>query len=268
MDRPGEKIEMSDRQEGSINPLGSEPSVVAIIPARLAATRLPDKPLAMLGGKTMIQRVWERARAASCLADVLIATPDRRILEVVQAFGGRAVMTSDRHRTGTDRLAEAAEGLDADIIVNIQGDEPLIDPATIERAVQPLLDDPALPMSSLMCPCPEEERDNPATVKVVTSASGDALYFSRFPIPYPRSGESGAPTMQHIGLYAYRRDFLLTFAGLAPTPLEQAESLEQLRALEHGYRIRMVGVERAPLSVDTPEDLARVGAIIEAASGN
>src|SRR5437868_287388 len=158
--------------------------VIAIIPARLAATRLPDKPLAVIAGKTMIQRVWERAREAACLSDVLIATPDRAIYEVVESFGGRAVMTSDTHRSGTDRLAEAAADLDADIIVNIQGDEPLIDPATIEQAVQPLLDDPELPMSSLMCLCPVEERDNPATVKVVAGLSGDALYFSRSRVPF------------------------------------------------------------------------------------
>ena len=237
--------------------------IVGIIPARLAATRLPDKPLAMICGKTMIERVWQRALQAECLAEVLIATPDRAICETVEAFGGRAVMTSDRHRSGTDRLAEAAADLDADIIVNIQGDEPLIDPATIECSVQPLLEDPSLPMSSLMCSCPAEERENPATVKVVTDSVGDALYFSRSRIPYPRNPYGGAEVVQHIGLYAYRREFLLTFASLPPTPLEMTESLEQLRALEHGYRIRMVRVESAPLSVDTPEDLARVAAIIE-----
>jgi 3-deoxy-manno-octulosonate cytidylyltransferase (CMP-KDO synthetase) len=235
---------------------------VGIIPARLAATRLPDKPLAIIAGKTMIQRVWERAKDAPSLSEVLVATPDRAIFDAVAAFGGRAVMTSDRHRSGTDRLAEAARNLDADIIVNIQGDEPLIDPSAIECAVRPLLEDPELPMSSLMCPCPLEERDNPATVKVVTDQAGNALYFSRSRIPFPRTEEAGAEVMQHIGLYAYRRGFLLTFAGLSPTPLERTESLEQLRAVEHGYRIRMARVEYAPLSVDTPEDLARVTAIL------
>ena len=235
---------------------------VGIIPARLAATRLPDKPLADICGKPMIQRVWERARAAACLNDVLVATPDRAIFKAVQAFGGKAVMTSNLHRSGTDRLAEAAANLDAEIVVNIQGDEPLIDPATIERAVQPLLEDHSLPMSSLMCPCPAEEWENPATVKVVTAFSGDALYFSRARVPFPRTEEGGAQVMQHIGLYAYRRDFLLAFSHLAPTPLEMTESLEQLRALENGYRIRMVQVDSAPLSVDTPDDLARVSEII------
>ncbi len=234
--------------------------VIAIIPARLAATRLPDKPLLDIAGKTMIQRVWERARQAAGVEAVYVATPDDRIREAVEAFGGIALMTSHAHRSGTDRLAEAAAELDADIIVNIQGDEPLIEASAIERAMEPLLTDSDLPMSSLMCPCPEEELDNPATVKVVAALNGDALYFSRARIPFPRSAES-AGVMQHIGLYAYRLDFLLDFPKLSPTPLEKAESLEQLRALEHGYRIRMAEVERAPLSVDTPEDLVKVRAI-------
>lgn len=231
--------------------------VIGIIPARLAATRLPDKPLLDICGKTMIQRVWERARAATLLEEVLVATPDEAIHRAVQSFGGRAVMTSATHRSGTDRLAEAAAGLDAEIIVNIQGDEPLIDPRSIERAAEPLLADPALEMSSLMCVCPAEERDNPATVKVVCDRQGNALYFSRARIPHERV-EAAVPVMQHIGLYAYRRGFLLRFPHLEPTPLERTESLEQLRALENGVRIRMVRVEQAPLSVDTPEDLERV----------
>src|SRR5437588_9009747 len=153
--------------------------VIGIIPARLAATRLPDKPLLDICGKPMIQRVWERAQMSACLDDVLIATPDERIRAVVEGFGGRAVMTSDIHRSGTDRLAEAATKLDAEIIVNIQGDEPLIEPDSIERAVGPLLGDRALMMSSLMCPCPEEDIDNPACVKVVCDHAGNAMYFSR-----------------------------------------------------------------------------------------
>jgi 3-deoxy-manno-octulosonate cytidylyltransferase (CMP-KDO synthetase) len=235
--------------------------VVGVIPARLAATRLPDKPLLDIAGKPMIQRVWERAKAAACLDDLLVATPDREICEAVQGFGGRAVMTSDCHRSGTDRIAEVAGSLVAEIFANIQGDEPLIEPEAIDRVVAPLLANPALAMSSLMCRCPPEERDNPATVKVVCDMEGNALYFSRSRIPFPRSAATGVPVMQHIGLYAYRRDFLLTFSQLAPTPLEQTESLEQLRALEHGYGIRMAAVERAPLSVDTPEDLERVRAL-------
>jgi 3-deoxy-manno-octulosonate cytidylyltransferase (CMP-KDO synthetase) len=234
--------------------------VTGIIPARLAAVRLPDKPLLDIAGKPMIQWVWERARQAACLDDLLVATPDEAIRNVVEGFGGKAVMTSPLHRSGTDRLAEAAANLDTEIIVNIQGDEPLIEPQVIEQAVAPLLADPALPMSSLMCVCPESELNAPSTVKVVHDRHNNALYFSRARIPFQR-GETAAPVMQHVGLYAYRREFLLTFASLPPTPLEQTESLEQLRALEHGFTIRMVRVEKAPLSVDTPEDLAGVRAI-------
>ncbi|MGC8666773.1 MAG: 3-deoxy-manno-octulosonate cytidylyltransferase [Chthonomonadales bacterium] len=235
--------------------------VIGMIPARLAATRLPNKPLLDIEGKPMVQRVWERAKSASSLYEVIVVTPDDRIREAVEAFGGRVIMTAHHHRSGTDRLAEAASTIEADIIVNIQGDEPLIHPADIDAAVQPLMDDASLQMTSLMCPCPDEDRSNPATVKVVCNLNGDALYFSRARIPFTRN-DPGAPVMQHIGLYAYRRDFLLTFASLPPTPLEQTEALEQLRALEHGYRIRMVRVPRAPLSVDTPNDLARVRAIV------
>jgi len=236
--------------------------VIGIIPARLAAVRLPNKPLLDIAGKPMIQRVWERSRAAAGLHDLLVATPDPEIVAAVEAFGGSAVLTSDRHRSGTDRLAEAAANLEeAEIIVNIQGDEPLIEADCIDRAIAPLRVDRRLPMTSLMCPCPPEELDNPATVKVVCDRAGEALYFSRARIPFPRNPEGRAIVMQHIGLYAYRRDFLLRFAALPPTPLEQTESLEQLRVLEHGYSIRMVEVARAPLSVDTPDDLERVRAM-------
>lgn len=236
--------------------------IIGIVPARLAAVRLPNKPLLDICGKPMIQRVWERVRMARCLEDVIVATPDEAIAAAVEAFGGRAAMTSAEHRSGTDRLAEVARGLDVEIVVNIQGDEPLIDPAAIDAAVQPLLDDPALQMTSLMCVCPAEEIVNPATVKVVTDPRGRALYFSRATIPYRRNAESALPVMQHIGLYAYRRDFLLTFASLPPTPLEMTESLEQLRAIENGHVIQMVQVPRAPLSVDTQEDLDRVRRIV------
>lgn len=231
---------------------------IGLIPARMAATRLPGKPLIEISGKPMIQHAWERARQATALSDVLVATPDDEIRRAVEGFGGHAIMTSDRHRSGTDRVAEAAHGLDAEIIVNIQGDEPLIDPAYIDAAIAPLAADPSLPMSSLMCACPEEDLDNPACVKVVVALSGDALYFSRARIPFERSAEGGTGVRQHIGLYAYRRDFLAEFARLPATPLERTESLEQLRAIEHGFRIRMVAVLNAPLSVDTPEDLSRV----------
>ncbi len=234
--------------------------IVGLIPARLAATRFPDKPLIDIAGKTMIQHVWERVQRAPSLTESAVATPDERIARVVEGFGGRAILTAHTHRSGTDRLAEAAAKLQLgseDIVVNIQGDEPLLEAEGIEAVVALLRDDPALPMASLMCPCPAIDLDNPACVKVVTAQNGDALYFSRALIPFARNAML-APVMQHVGLYAYRGDFLRAFAALPPTPLEQTESLEQLRALEHGYRIRMARVEEAPIGVDTPEDVERV----------
>ena len=236
--------------------------VVVLIPARLAATRLPNKPLVDIAGQPMIYHVWKRASDAADVAQVAVATPDAEIARAVEGFGGVALLTSAAHRSGTDRLAEAANLLglsDFDIVVNVQGDEPLIEPTAIARVFAPLRADPALPMASLMCPCPAQDRDNPDCVKVVCAQSGDALYFSRARLPFPRrAAEAPAEVMQHIGLYAYRRDFLARFAALPPSPLEQTESLEQLRVLENGYRIRMVRVESAPIGVDTPDDLERV----------
>jgi 3-deoxy-manno-octulosonate cytidylyltransferase (CMP-KDO synthetase) len=253
--------------------------VVAIIPARYAATRLPGKPLVEIAGRPMILPVVERALAAPSINRVIVATDDERVLRAVIASGAAAVMTSPAHRTGTDRLAEVASGLAAEIVVNVQGDEPLIEPATIEAAVAPLIADPALVMSTTCEPI-ESVADalNPNVVKVVTDGEGFALYFSRHPIPFPRAETLAHGSVEaalrarpellkllakHTGLYAYRRDFLLTFARLAPRPLEGAESLEQLRALEHGYRIKVVQVEHAAIGVDTPEDLERVRRIIE-----
>ena len=236
------------------------PRVVGLIPARLASTRLPNKPLADIHGWPMIQHVWERARRAAVLSEVAIATPDEEIIRAVEAFGGRVVRTLASHRSGTDRLAEAATLLglqDRDVIVNIQGDEPMLDPEAIERVVAVLQANRDLQMSSLMCPCPYEDLDNPACVKVVCAQNDNALYFSRARIPFSRQA-SGAMVYQHVGLYAYRRSFLAMFAGLPPTPLELTESLEQLRALEHGYPIRMARIAAAPIGIDTPEDLERV----------
>jgi 3-deoxy-manno-octulosonate cytidylyltransferase (CMP-KDO synthetase) len=242
-------------------------SVVGIIPARYASTRFPGKPLADLAGQPMIQHVYRRACRSTMLEEVLVATDDTRIRDAVHRFGGEAIMTSPDHPTGTDRLAEVAKRLSAaHIIVNIQGDEPLIDPAAIDAVVRPLLDDPTLPMASVMTPMPDFTRAWDANVvKVVTDLQDNALYFSRAPIPSPRERTQGAgPWQKHVGLYAYRREFLLAFTALAPSPLEEIEKLEQLRALEHGYRIRMVRMaDDHGIGVDTPEDLDRVRAILE-----
>jgi len=239
-----------------------ESSVIGMIPARLAATRLPNKPLLDIAGKPMIQWVYERARESQYLTDVVVATPDEEILNCVESFGGKAVMTSAGHKSGTDRLCEAARKLGGDIILNIQGDEPLLDSVSIDLLAKTMLDSPEVLMASLMCTLDDEaEIDDPAVVKVITDINGYALYFSRSRIPYPRSTEN-AVTFKHIGIYAYKRDFLLTLAALDQTPLEKTESLEQLRALENGYRIKMVQTDFSPTSVDTPEDLERVRRIL------
>jgi 3-deoxy-manno-octulosonate cytidylyltransferase (CMP-KDO synthetase) len=245
--------------------------VVAIIPARYASTRLPGKPLIEIAGKPMILRVVERARQAATISRVIVATDDQRVFQAVANADEEAVMTSPNHATGTDRLAEVAAKLDAEIIVNVQGDEPLIEPSTIEAAVAPLIADPSIVMSTTCEPIESaEDALKPNVVKVVVDRAGFALYFSRNPIPFPRAavlehGSIGAalrarPELlktfnKHTGLYAYRRDFLLTYAKLPPTTLEQSEALEQLRALEHGYKIKVVPVAHRSIGVDTPEDL-------------
>lgn len=235
--------------------------VTGIIPARFSSTRLPGKPLADICGKPMIQHVYEKASQATLLNEVLVATDDKRVYNKVLEFGGKAMMTSPDHNTGTDRLAEVARKLDSDVIVNIQGDEPLMNPENIDIAVSALLDDETVPMSTLMWRIVDlEEAQNPSVVKVVTDKDGNALYFSRSPIPYPR--EDAGVYFKHLGLYVYRRDFLLHFAALKPTPLEELEKLEQLRVLENGYKIKVVETEHTSIGVDTPADLDRVRRII------
>lgn len=239
--------------------------VVVIIPARYESTRLPGKPLADLHGQPMIQRVYERACLTRDVDRVVVATDDERIRAAVDAFGGDVAMTSRAHRTGTDRIAEVAAALDADVVVNVQGDLPLLDPAMVEAAVAPLGADPGLSMATISTAIhSREELENRHVVKVVSDRDGYALYFSRSPLPYCRDGvpRDGALGHKHIGLYAYRRDFLLSFAQLAPTPLEQAEQLEQLRALEWGFRIKVVAVAAASIEVDTPADLERARAAL------
>lgn len=237
----------------------SLPTVVGVIPARYASSRLPGKALADIAGKSMIQWVYERARQAQCLRQVLVATDDERIFAVVEGFGGEVVMTSPAHPSGTDRLAEAARDLACDIVVNVQGDEPLIDPRAIDQAVQPLLDDATVMMSTLATPITSEAvwRD-PNVVKVVTDLNGFALYFSRLPIPYHRDGMESLHALHHLGLYVYRKEFLLRFAALSPSPLEQLERLEQLRVLENGDKIKVVVTDYQAIGVDTAEDLEKV----------
>jgi 3-deoxy-manno-octulosonate cytidylyltransferase (CMP-KDO synthetase) len=218
----------------------------------------------------MIEHVYRRAGAASTVSRVIVATDDLRIATRVNDFGGHVRLTKPTHPTGTDRLAEVAATLDCDIVVNVQGDEPLIDPRAIDQAVAPLVADPSVPMTTLYKRITHPaELDDPNVVKVVVDRGGFALYFSRSPIPYVRNPKGGWPPLyRHIGLYAYRRSTLLVLANLEPTPLERAESLEQLRALEHGIRIKAVETEYDSISVDTPQDLEQVRRLLAApASG-
>jgi len=247
-------------------------AIVAIIPARFGSTRLPGKPLSDIHGRPMIQWVYECVRRARRVDRILVATDHARIAEAVARFGGEAVMTSAAHATGTDRLAEAAGRLDADIVVNVQGDEPMLDPALVDAVVEPLLEDDSLPMSTVSLPLRRpEEMLSASVVKVVADARGRALYFSRSPIPVVRDG--GPPDLReaalravsaglarkHVGLYAHRREALLRIAALPPAPLEVAEGLEQLRALHHGLAIQVVPCEgESGRAVDTPEDLEAV----------
>lgn len=215
----------------------------------------------------MIEHVYRRASEARSVSSVIVATDDERIHRAVLAFGGTARMTSPRHPSGTDRLAEVAADLSADIIVNVQGDEPLIEAATIDQAVAPLQADPALQMSTLRRRIDDpEEITNPNLTKVVVDLDGYALYFSRAPIPHVRAGAPAAPAWAHIGLYVYRRTCLLRLAALPPSVLERSEALEQLRALENGIRIKTIETSHESIGVDTPEDLERVRRLIPAAS--
>jgi 3-deoxy-manno-octulosonate cytidylyltransferase (CMP-KDO synthetase) len=237
-----------------------------VIPARYASQRLPGKPLLRDTGKYLIQHVYERARDSS--ADVvLVATDDRRIADAVTDFGGACVMTCADHPSGTDRVAEVARDLDADVIVNLQGDEPLIEPATLDLLPELLRRNPEAPMATLATPIRTAEQwHNPNCVKVVLDAADHALYFSRSPIPFVRQGQpdfAARPSLflQHLGLYAYRRSFLLSLAQLPPLPLEDLEKLEQLRVLARGHRILVGVVPHASVGVDTPEDYAQFVAL-------
>jgi 3-deoxy-manno-octulosonate cytidylyltransferase (CMP-KDO synthetase) len=233
--------------------------VIGVIPARYHSTRLEGKPLADIHGRSMIQWVYENARKAEILDDVIVATDDDRIFDAVTGFGGRAVMTSTAHTTGTDRIAEVVAPLEVEAVVNIQGDEPFVTPEMITEVARPLLGDGNVPMSTLMHEIEGEKLQNPNVVKVVTDLSGFALYFSRSLIPFPRNSE-GHRVFGHIGIYGYRKEFLLKLTQMQPSPLEKNESLEQLRVLENGYRIKVVETsvtDYISLSVDTREDLER-----------
>ena len=228
----------------------TESSVLAVIPARFHSTRLPGKILADLAGQPMIAHVYRRASAAALVHATLVATDDERIARAIEAIGGAAVMTRPDHTSGTDRIAEVVAQLPCRLVVNVQGDEPLLDPGTIDAAVAPMLADATIEMSTLCRPLADEaERHAKSIVKVVTDLTGRALHFSRSPMP---------GSAAHIGLYVYRRDILLKLATLPPAPLEILESLEQLRALSNGIGIRVVPTTHLSAGVDTPADLERV----------
>jgi 3-deoxy-manno-octulosonate cytidylyltransferase (CMP-KDO synthetase) len=240
--------------------------VVCIIPSRYDSTRFPGKPLADLCGKPMIQHVYERVLTAETVSKAFVATDDERIFSAVQKFGGHAIMTSAAHRSGTDRIAEAVSMLDVgntDIVVNIQGDQPLFEPSQIDEVARPLLDDPAIPMSTLIYKIVrEEEIVHPNAVKVVFDRDHFAVYFSRATIPYVRDRGREVSYYKHHGIYAYRREFLETFTRLPEGVLEKLEALEQLRALEYGYRIKVVVTPYDSVEVDTPQELDRVRSLL------
>ena len=243
--------------------------ITAIIPARYASVRFEGKVLADILGRPMVQHVYERTAKASLVSEVIVATDDERVAAAVTAFGGRVEMTDKGHETGTDRLAEVAVRLDSDIIVNVQGDEPLIEPDMIDAAIKPLVDDPSIEMGTLKSQIKTlHDFLSPNVVKVVTDKKGFALYFSRSPLPNYRDKWNDLKdekfsagvilSYKHVGLYVYRRKFLLHYSKMSSTPLELAEKLEQLRVLENGYRIRVVETDHETIGVDTPGDLEKV----------
>jgi 3-deoxy-manno-octulosonate cytidylyltransferase (CMP-KDO synthetase) len=250
--------------------------MLGVIPARYGSSRFPGKALAVIAGKTMLQHVWERASQARYLSSVVIATDDQRIRAAAEEFSAKVIMTRADHLSGTDRVAEVASASNAQIVVNIQGDEPMIDPAAIDAAVLGILDDPEADMGTLKTRIfrPADVND-PNVVKVVTDTRDNALYFSRSPIPFvrePLTTERGERVthmpahFKHIGLYVYRRDFLLAYPDLPVGPLERAERLEQLRALENGFKIRVVETDYDSVGVDTPEDWERISRLFEMTS--
>jgi 3-deoxy-manno-octulosonate cytidylyltransferase (CMP-KDO synthetase) len=240
--------------------------ILGVIPARYASSRFPGKALEKIGSKTMLEHVYERVSMARYLSSVVIATDDDRIYAEARRFRAQVMMTRSDHLSGTDRVAEVASAHpQAELIVNVQGDEPLIDPSAIDAAILPMVDDSDTPMGTLAKRIEDpHEITDPNVVKVVTDLEGLALYFSRSPIPHVRADARGVGIfLKHIGLYVYNRDFLLGYSALPVGPLEKTERLEQMRALENGYRIRVVETEYESLGVDTPADLARVSRLFE-----
>ncbi|GAC1628593.1 MAG: 3-deoxy-manno-octulosonate cytidylyltransferase [Candidatus Acidiferrum sp.] len=244
----------------------SAPTVVIVIPARYGSTRLPGKPLVTLAGKTMIEHVYQRAKAAQRASRVLVATDDERILKAVESFGGEALMTRADHRSGTERVAEIAAHQAGDVFVNVQGDEPLLDPIAVDAAVQALLEEPRAAIATVATPIsfPADIMD-PNVVKTVLDFDGNALYFSRAPIPWVRDPATKIQVrhLKHLGVYVYTRDALLEFPTLPQGQLEKIEQLEQLRWLENGWKIRVAEVEHDACSVDVPADIARVEKLLQ-----
>ncbi|MDH4185002.1 MAG: 3-deoxy-manno-octulosonate cytidylyltransferase [Nitrospinota bacterium] len=236
--------------------------VLVVIPARYGSTRLEGKPLKLIGGKPMIELTYSQAKKMTTATEVVVATDDQRIVDAVQAFGGVAEMTSPDHQTGTDRVAEVAMRHDADVVVNVQGDEPFIDPVSVDLAVTRLLADDSVKMSTLCVPCTHQEACDPMVTLVVRDLKEMALYFSKAPIPNDRDGAlPGKAYLKHLGLYVFRKDFLLEFARMEPTPLEKREKLEQLRVLERGGRILVVMTDSDSIGVDSPADLEKANKI-------
>ncbi len=244
----------------------SDPQVVVVIPSRYAATRLPGKPLVNLAGKPMVQRVYEQAKLAQTVHRVLVATDDQRIVDAVLAFGGEARMTRSDHRTGTERIAEVAAHEAGDVFVNVQGDEPLIDPVAVDTAVAALLEDPPAQIATVATPIRHvPDIMDPNVVKTVLDFDSNALYFSRAPIPWVRDTPQKVHVKywKHLGLYVFQRDALLEYPTLPQGELEKIEQLEQLRWLENGWKIRVAEVEHDAVSVDVPEDVTRVAKLLQ-----
>ena len=242
---------------------GSVTRTVAVIPARWASVRFPGKALVVIRGKPLVQHVWERARQLETVERVVVATDDERIAAAVEGFGGAVVMTGPECANGTDRVAQATRDWPVDLVVNLQGDEPVFDGKAVDQLVRLMAEDPTIQMGTLAHPlASDDEHRDPNKVKVVLDSAGFALYFTRAPVPYARQPGLVVP-LRHVGIYVFRHAFLQRYARLAPTPLEQTERLEQLRALEHGVRIRVLLTPHGSIGVDTPADVDRLAAYLE-----